>query len=96
MADDVEAEEVLAAMDALEPPFHKHAGTAYSFGAVPSRLALESHDWERAATVETGWPDSVAWDQYPHLLAISYLARAMGAARTGDRPALDHASAYVG
>jgi tetratricopeptide (TPR) repeat protein len=84
MAEDVEAESVLEAMIALEPPFHNHAGTAYSFAAVPSRLVLEVHDWERAANVEPGWPSGVAWEQYPHLLAIPYFARALGAARTGD------------
>ena len=96
MADDVEANEVSEAMVALEPPFHDHAATAYSFAAVPSRIALERHAWDEASSVETGWPDGVAWGQYPQYLAIPYFARAMGAARTGDRPALDHASAYVG
>ena len=95
MADDVEAEEVLKAMTALEPPFHNHAGTAYSFAAVPSRLALERHDWESAATVEAGWPAGVSWDQYPHLLAIPYFAQAMGAARTGDYAAAEEAIAKL-
>jgi tetratricopeptide (TPR) repeat protein len=96
MADDIEAEEVLEAMTALEPPFHNHAGTAYSFAAVPSRLALETHDWEAATGVEPGWPAGVPWDQYPHLLAIPTFARALGAAMTGDAAAAEGAIATLG
>ena len=83
-ADDIEAEEVLEIMRGLEPPFHNHAATAYSFAAVPSRIALERHAWDEAAAVEAGWPAEVSWDLYPHLLAIPHFAQAMGAARTGD------------
>jgi tetratricopeptide (TPR) repeat protein len=95
MANDEAAEAVLADMAAFEPPFHNHAGTAYSFAAVPSRLALERHDWEKAAAVEPGWPVGVSWEQYPHLLAIPYFARAMGAARTGDHAAAEGAIAKL-
>ena len=95
MADDTAAEKVLDAMIALEPPFHNHAGTAYSFAAVPSRLALERHQWADAAAVEPGWPAGVPWDQYPHLLAIPYFARAMGAARTNDHAAAEEAIARL-
>jgi tetratricopeptide (TPR) repeat protein len=96
MANDIEAEEVLEAMTALEPPFHNHAGTAYSFAAVASRIALERHAWDEAAAVEPGWPEGVPWDQYPHLLAIPTFARALGAAMTGDAAAAEGAIATLG
>jgi tetratricopeptide (TPR) repeat protein len=92
-ADDEAAEEVLAAITALEPPFQNHAATAYAFAAVPSRLALERHDWERAAEVGIRWPAELEWDQYPYLDAIPYFARALGAARAG-KPA--EAKAAIG
>lgn len=95
MADDVEAEEVLDAMEALEPPFQNHAGTAYSFAAVPARIALERHAWDEAAAVSAAWPSDVPWDQYPHLLAIPFFAQAMGAARTGDFEAAEAAIAKL-
>ena len=82
-ADDEAAKALLAALEALEPPFQNHAATAYAFAAVPSRLALERHDWEEATAVAIRWPAEVDWDQYPYLDAIPYFARAMGAARTG-------------
>lgn len=83
-ADDAAAAEVLELMRGLEPPYHDHAGTAYSFAAVPARIALERHAWEEAAAVASGWPREVPWDRYPHLLAIPTFARALGAAHTGD------------
>jgi tetratricopeptide (TPR) repeat protein len=84
-ADDEATLEVLHALRALEPPFQNHAGTSYTFAAVPARYALERHAWEEATEVQARRPDDVAWDQYPHLEAISYFAQAMGAARTGQR-----------
>jgi len=90
-ADDVAAEEVLEVMKGIEPPYHNHAATAYSFAAVPARIALERHAWDEAAGVEPGWPAEVPWDQYPHLLAIPYFAQAMGATRSGDYAAAEAA-----
>ena len=86
---------MLEALTALEPPFHNHAATAYAFAAVPSRLALERHEWQKAAELTAGWPDEVSWDKFPHLLAIPYFARAMGAARTGDHAAAEVAIAKL-
>jgi tetratricopeptide (TPR) repeat protein len=83
-AADAAADEVLAALAALEPPFQNHSATAYAFAAVPARLALERHAWEEAAELANRWPTELEWDQYPYLDAISYFARALGAARTGQ------------
>ena len=84
MANNAAAEEVLGRIEALEPPYQNHSATAYAFAAVPARLALEQHDWEAAAVIESRWPAEVQWEQYPYLDAITFFARAMGAARTGD------------
>ncbi len=95
-ARDNAANEVLAKLEALEPPFQNHSATAYTFAAVPARLALERHDWAKAAQVETRWPSELEWDQYPYLDAIPYFARAMGAARTGKPDAARLAIAELG
>ena len=84
MADDVAAQQVLAAMRALEPPYQNHAATSSTFAAVPARLALERRDWEAATAVASGWPEAVPWEEYPHFVAIPVFTRALGAARTGD------------
>ena len=94
-ADDVAARQVFDAVQALEEPFQNHAGTAYTLAAVPSRYALERHQWSEAADVEVRGPDGVPWDQYPHLEAIPYFARALGSARTGDIAAAQKAIAEL-
>ncbi len=82
--EDAAAKDVLQALEALEAPFHDHTGTAYAFAAVPVRYALERRDWKAAAGVQPGWPDAVNWTSYPHIVAISQFARALGAAHNGD------------
>ena len=95
-AGDVAADEVLEQIQALEQPFQEHAGTAYGFAGVPARLALERHDWEQAAAVEVRWPAELKWEQYPYLEAISYFARALGAAHSGQPKAAQAAIAELG
>lgn len=94
-ADHDAADAVLAEIRSLEPPFQNHSATAYAFAAVPARLALERHDWEAAAAIEPGDPADVPWEQYPYLDAISYFARAMGAARTNQPGEADAAIAQL-
>ena len=83
-ADDEAAEDLLVRLQQLEPPFQDHAATVYAFAGVPSRLALERRDWRAAAEVPVRWPESVQWDRYPHLEAIPWFARALGAAHIGQ------------
>jgi tetratricopeptide (TPR) repeat protein len=94
-AEDAAAREVLEAVTVLEAPFQNHAATAYTFAAVPARLALERRDWEAAAEVQMRWPEGVSWDQYPHLVAIPVFARALGTARTGETEAARKAIAEL-
>lgn len=53
------------------------AGT-YALAASPARYAIERSAWKEAAMLE------VRSNAQPHVQAISYWARAVGAARTGD------------
>lgn len=55
----------------------------YPIAAIPSRLALENKDWERAANLqlqETG----LDWEEFPWQKAIHHFARALGASHTED------------
>ena len=83
-ADDQKADEVLKELFALEAPFQNHAATAYAFSAIPVRLGLDRHNWALASQATPRWPDAVQWEQYPHLVAISEFARALGSAKQGD------------
>ncbi|HWQ40110.1 MAG TPA: hypothetical protein VNM24_16120 [Burkholderiales bacterium] len=55
---------------------------AYAFASIPSRIALEHNDWERAAALELSPPD-LAWNKFPQAEAILVFARGLGAARSG-------------
>ena len=82
--EDDAAQEVLDALNAIDGPIEDHAAAIYTLAAVEARLALERHRWADAAGVKVRQPASVAWDRYPHLEAIPWFARALGAAHTGD------------
>ncbi len=82
--EDDAAREVLDGVNAIDGPIEDHAAAIYALAAVESRLALERHRWADAADVKVRQPAAVAWDRYPHLEAIPWFARALGAAHTGD------------
>src|SRR6185437_16077067 len=50
----------------------------YALAVSPARFALERGDWKTAAGL------SVRPSPLPHVQAVTYLARAVGAARSGD------------
>jgi tetratricopeptide (TPR) repeat protein len=54
-----------------------------ALAAVPARFALERQAWKEAAVIEP------RGSQYPPAEAITYFARAMGSARSGDVAAAD-------
>jgi hypothetical protein len=56
---------------------------AYAFAAIPARYAIERRQWSEAAALKqyyAGFP----WNRFPWAEAITWFARAMGAARSGD------------
>ena len=64
----------------------------YALAAIPARWALERRDWAAAAAL---MPPQVelSWQLFPYAPAVTYFARAIGAARTGQ---LDQARAALG
>lgn len=96
-AQDEKARQVLDALKALEGPFQTHIASAYTFAAVPARLALERQQWNKAAQLEPKTPRDYTWDQFPAVESITHFARALGAARSGNertaRRALDKLAA---
>jgi predicted Zn-dependent protease len=53
-------------------------GSAYALAAIPARIALERGMWKDAAQLE---PRA---SKFPYIDAMTYFARALGAARNGD------------
>jgi tetratricopeptide (TPR) repeat protein len=82
-AEDQRALEVLRELYGVEPPYQAHLASAYTFAAVPARLALERHMWAAAADLEPRQPSEYPWETAPAVEAITHFARALGAARSG-------------
>ena len=55
----------------------------YAATAMPVRLAIERHDWNRAASLE------IVPDSAPHVAALVYWARALGESRGGQPRSAD-------
>lgn len=82
-AEDQKALAVLEEMQAITPPYTPHIASAYTLAAVPARLALERQLWETAAALEPRRPAEYPWETAAPAEAITYFARALGAARSG-------------
>jgi len=64
---------------AFTHPYGEFFAGPYAKAAMPARMALERNDWKAAARLEVT-PNP----KLPHTEAITYFARAIGAARSGD------------
>jgi len=58
--------------------------STFHFAATPARLAVEQRDWQRAANITPRSPGYLPWDESPWAEAITWFARGLGAAHTGD------------
>ena len=72
--------EELRSRDGYEP----HLASAYALAAIPARWYVERRDWEGAANLEPGVPESFDWNRFPAGEAMTWFARGLGAARIGD------------
>ena len=66
----------------------------YALAAIPARYALERRDWKAAAAL-TPRPAGYPWAKVPYAEAIVQLARAIGAARSGDLATARQATARL-
>ncbi len=84
-AEDEKAQAVLELLDNFQGSAQTRVASAYSFAAVPARIALERQQWADAAVLIPRIPANYPWDQFPAMEAITHFAKAIGAARSGDR-----------
>lgn len=82
--EDEQAREVLRLVEAIDGPMQVEIAVPYTLAAVPARLLLERQDWAGAAELRARVPANYAWDRFPAIEAITWFARALGAARSGD------------
>ena len=90
-ADDVKAEEILKIISSLKKSTQVHIASAYTFAAVPARVALERQQWAEAAMLEPRIPNEYPWHEFPAIEAITHFARALGAARSANEQAAHQA-----
>lgn len=89
--EDGKAQVVLDELMALKGPYQTHVASAYTFAAVPARLALERQQWAVAAALKPQIPNNYPWKVNPAMEAITYFANGLGAAQTGDSIAASRA-----
>jgi tetratricopeptide (TPR) repeat protein len=64
----------------LQPSFK----TAFNLSSVPARFALERRSWAEATQLVPRPDATLPWDRFPWPEAVTWFARGLGAARTGD------------
>ena len=77
LGQDAAARQVIDQVEATQPNPDVYAG-AFAQAASPARYMVERGDWKGAANLE------VKPSKFPQTMAITYFARALGAARSGD------------
>jgi hypothetical protein len=80
---DMEARGVLDTVKAIHKIDRANFAAAYALSAIPARYALERHDWKSAAAL-TSQPIEFPWERFPFFTALTWYAKGMGAAKTGD------------
>ncbi len=80
---DEKAAEVLDELLSIDN-YQPHFGAAYGVAAAHARYYLERREWEEAAQLNPRVHNRFPWDDFPQYEAISYWARGLGAARTGN------------
>jgi tetratricopeptide (TPR) repeat protein len=77
LCQDQEARRVINEIEAMQPDPDAF-GAAFARAASPARYMVERGDWNGAANLE------VKPSKFPHVMAVTYFARALGAARSGN------------
>jgi hypothetical protein len=80
LCQDNAARQVIGDIEATQPNPDSFPG-AFARAASPARYMIERGDWKGAASL------AVKPNKFPQTMAISYFARALGAARSGDAAA---------
>lgn len=83
---DMMAQDVLQKVDAVEN-YQDSFASAYGVAAAQARYPLERAQWANAAALKVRTHSSFPWDKYPWFESITYFARGLGAARSGDATA---------
>jgi len=81
--EDAKVRQIVGEVSSLKALDVENFGGYYAMAAIPARYAIERHRWDDAAKL-TVRPAELPWDRYAYAEALTYFARALGAARGGD------------
>ncbi|MGH9601485.1 MAG: hypothetical protein ACRD24_03760 [Terriglobales bacterium] len=86
---DGDAKRVLDEIIAIKKVSPEHFVTAYALATIPARYALERGRWTDAANLAPHPREGeFAWEKFPQAVSEVVYARALGAGRSGDAPAV--------
>ena len=80
---DDEAGKLIEQLNATDN-FQDSFASAYAIAAAQARIALERSDWQQAAMLPLRTHTAFPWDNYPWFESITYFAKGVGSARSGD------------
>jgi tetratricopeptide (TPR) repeat protein len=83
IGEDEKARQVTDELSAVKALDVENFAGYYALAAVPARFALERRRWADAAALQVR-PANFPWDRYSYAEAVTWFARAVGAARSGD------------
>jgi tetratricopeptide (TPR) repeat protein len=83
LAKDREAKALMDDVTATRKLNVDHFAGAYALAAIPARYTLERGRWADAAALTVA-PGELAWDKFPQAESITWFARGIGAARSGN------------
>jgi tetratricopeptide (TPR) repeat protein len=83
LAKDREAKALMDEVVATRKLNVDHFAGAFALAAIPARYTLERGAWTDAATL-TLTPSDLGWDKFPQAESITWFARGIGAARSGN------------
>jgi len=81
--DDSAAEKQLQYLSTIKEVSPSNFKVAYTFAAVPCRVALENKDWKAAAQLAPQ-PENLPWDNFPWQEAIIHFGKLLGLAHIGN------------
>ena len=57
---------------------------AFHMAAIPARMAVERHDWKKAAELKPRTPDYLPWDASPWAEGLTWFAQGLGSVHTNN------------
>ena len=94
--EDEQALAVIEEMSAKEEPFQGTFTSAFHLAAMPARYAVERRAWNEALALTPRTPTSVKWEQFWWAESVSWFARGLGAAHTGDASEAERSDRRMG